>query len=345
MDGNSDLKIAIPAKADFNIDKDATITNMDATGGSSAWIDINGGTTVIAGGKYTENLGVNLLIGSSATLNNQGQTTLTLTGDYLYIDVLGKMDVNPSSGGMKLIDRGANTHDIIDVTGGTLTYLETAGVKDTFNIPVRVQQGGAFIVSSNQLQTGNAKLIVTGSTQITLNRSVYLTGTGSTVQLSQGTILECDNDYYQDGGTLETMDTSKCTLWDGANGLGTATIVGGSVKINQPNTGGYGELDVQAQTLNFGAQLVVAINGTKGGPGQSDLLSVVGGTINLNAGNGSTLTVYINNPPPQPKTQWTIIDTANLIQGNFAMPITTVPQSNVKALVDPLVPSNYIIMT
>lgn len=61
----------------FQIDKDATITNMDVTGdGQTNATDlllISGGTTTIAAAPgFTENLGVQLMIGEDGTLSDQG---------------------------------------------------------------------------------------------------------------------------------------------------------------------------------------------------------------------------------------------------------------------------------
>lgn len=113
-----------------------------------------------------------------------------------------------------------------------------------------------------------------------------------TVQLSNSDTLECDNGYWEDNGTLETLDNSTCTLQVGANSDGTATIAAsGWVIINAPNNG-FGTLNVNAATLDFNGRLVVSI--WEGASTTSDLLNV-SGTTNLQA--VSTLTVYDRGGP------------------------------------------------
>ena len=92
-----------------------------------------------------------------------------------------------------------------------------------------------------------------GADGFTNNVSVYMRGSASSVQLAYASTLECDNDYYQASGTLNTTDASPCTLQAGATSAGTATIASGLMIINVPNVG-YGELDVNAANLNFSGQ-------------------------------------------------------------------------------------------
>jgi hypothetical protein len=97
--------------------------------------------------------------------------------------------------------------------------------------------------------------------------------------------------------------------------------------------------------LNFGGQLVVAIDASdpdngKNFGGTADRLMVNGAT-NLKA--GSTLTVYVNNGPPNPNNQWVIIQGAPIQPGNFVMPITTVPQTNLGDKVNPNDNDQYIV--
>jgi hypothetical protein len=196
-------------------------------------------------------------------------------------------------------------------------------------VPVSVN-GGNFIVTSAGSQPNGAKLIVQNKSGYTFpgNKmySVYMTGLTSTVQLSQSATLQCDNDYYQSLGTLETMDGTTCTLVDGANSNGTATIAGGYLKIDQPNINQYATLNVNCDTLKFAGTYYVAINAQAQGAGSCDLLNVTG-TTNL---QGASLYVYVNNAPPNNGFSWVIIQVAagKNIQNGANLPITTNPQTN-----------------
>jgi hypothetical protein len=157
--------------------------------------------------------------------------------------------------------------------------------------------------------------------------------------------LECDNDYYQANGYLVTLDNTTCTLQDGPNdNLGTATIAGGTVVINQPGGGVYGQLTVNAKTLQFGGTLAVSIAGQFAGqnPGPSDKLNVTGTTV---LGGTASLTVLVDNAPPNNGSLWVIIQdgAGNNIQGNFQMPINTSPQTNLNAAVNPNDNTQYIL--
>jgi hypothetical protein len=133
--------------------------------------------------------------------------------------------------------------------------------------------GGTFKVTSLGSAPGG-KLIVTGFAPATQNASVYMTDVGSSVELSQQSTLECDNDYRQVGGVLETLDFGKCTLQDGFNGQGTATISGGGVALGV-NTADdeYGLLSVNCTLLKFAAPYYPRVIG---GSISSDGLNVNG---------------------------------------------------------------------
>jgi len=262
---------------------------------------------------------------------------LQLTANNLVITVYGEMDTYWGTNNINtMISRGgpANANDYIDVSGGTLAYYGRQNITDMITVPIAVHGGGTLkvTVDPNSGKPLQGKLIVQFSNASTNNVSVYLAGSQSSVQLSNYDTLECDNGYRQDSGTLETMDSTSCSLQAGAGavGAGTVTIAGGAVIINQPNTGGYGTLNVSAATLNSNGQLVVAMDASKPNQqGNCDLLNVSGTT---NLGAASTLIVYVNNGPPQTNNnnnKWIIIqDGGGNITGNFAMPITTVPQTN-----------------
>jgi hypothetical protein len=180
---------------------------------------------------------------------------------------------------------------------------------------------------------------------ITQNASVYLTDPNpaprqSTIQLSESATLECDNDYYQDAGALETMDTTHCVLQDRADSSGTATIAGmGWLIIALP--GGYGELDVNADTLRFAGTYSIGIAANMQGPGSCDLLQVTGTTNLL----GSALTVNVNNGPPALGSNWKIIQdgVGKNIQNDFMKPITTNPQTNLNSGVNQKDKTQYLL--
>lgn len=346
------LKVFFGTNAVFQLDAGGGITNMTLSGSPSGLLKIDGGTTMLANdASYQYYIGANIYVAAGATLIDQGLVPLKLTNTNLTIYVLGTMNVfyGPSANNT-LIDATGFDNDYIDVTDdGMLKYLGSGGVTDTFkNVPVFVRDGD-FIVTTATNVPNSGTLIVTGTVPNQANNaSVYVTGAGtSTVQLSKGAALrsaagetlECDDGYYQDSGTLETTDATTCTLKVGATGTGTATIAGGSVKINQPNVG-YGQLDVAASTLNFNGQLVVAMAANI--PGTNDLLNVQGVT---NLQKNATLEVFVNNGPPAPNKVWAIIkDNLNAnIAGNFVMPITTIPQTALTAQIDPNAPTQYIL--
>jgi hypothetical protein len=345
----------------FQLDAGGDVGNMTLAGNPSGEFKLAGGTTTFAAkSNYQYIIGADIYVAAGATLTDMSKATLKFTNTNLTIDVLGTMNVQYGTGAANtLLDATGFSNDYIDVTAdGTLNYLGSGGVADTFkNMPVFLDDGN-FIVTTATGAPNNGRLIVTGTVPNQANNaSVYVTGGDgtSTVQLSNGstsrippagTTLVCDNGYYQDSGTLETMDATTCQLQasNAALNEGTVTIAGSSVKIDQPNVG-YGQLNILASTLNFGGQLVVAIDASNpDGPnnpgGTADVLKVNGAT-NLQA--GSTLTVFVNNGPPNPKQKWVIINAAPVQPGNFVMPITTVPQTNLGDMVNPDNNNQYIV--
>jgi hypothetical protein len=284
-------------------------------------------------------------ISSGATLNDWGYNALVFGNNALQIYVAGEMDVKYGNGATNtLIDKGVYSNDYINVVGGTLSYLGSAGVTNTFTVPVWVQNGGTFSVSVGGDPSSGGKLVVIdGSNYMFPNNSkesVYMQDASSSVQLSFGYTLECDDDYYQAGGTLVTTDGSTCTLQDGSTGNGTANIVGDGLSIDSTGAGtGYGKLNVNATKLNFSGTLYVAIGTTQQGQSVNDLLNVTG-TTNL---QGAALHVTVNNAPPPQGSKWVIIQdgAGKNIENAGNLPITTNPQTNLNGDVDPKFPNQY----
>lgn len=337
----------------FSIDANATITNMKLNGDFRAKFNINGGTTLIgldAGmgqPAYADTFGVDLVVGSGATLIDKSYTPLKFDNSFVYLMIQGEMDVYYGTGtGATLIDINGNANDAIDVNGGTLKYEGGGGITDTFTAPVKVENDGTFMVFSYPTQRTNATLIVSGAYPgYTHGASVYLTdpvpvAQASSIQLSESATLVCVNDYYQDAGDLETTDITHCVLQDGASGGGTATIAGGELYVDTQK-GTYGELDVNG-SLNFAGTYYASVDGTKGGVGNCDLLNVTG-TTNL---QGSSLYVIVNNVTQQPQgKQWVIVQDpeGKNIQGDFAKPITVNPQFVLNAGVDQAHLNQYLL--
>ncbi|MHB1422679.1 MAG: hypothetical protein ACYC3I_05680 [Gemmataceae bacterium] len=310
----------------FLIDGASTITNMKLAGAYNGIFQIDSGITNIAQSPgYTETIGVNFSINPGATLIDWGYNTLLFTNDNVTLAIIGTMEVlygvNPTN---TLIDNGGNVDDFINVWGGTLMYLGSGGITDTFIMPVKVANGGTFDVSiSNSAQEKeNGKLIVQGANSSTSNYSVYMVDDNSSVQLTFGDTLECDSGYAQQNGTLESMDYSTCTLQSGPNGaLGTVNIAGDSFKIDQPFPTGYQTFNVNCSTLNFAGTYYPAINAQAQGAKSCDLLNVTG-TTNL---QGASLSVIVNNAPPNGGSIWVIIQdgAGNNIQNGGNLPIKT----------------------
>lgn len=334
----------------FQIDGNATINNMALSGHPTGQFIINGGTTTIAqSGGYTDTIGVNFVINKNGTLDDQSYNSLKFTNSGVQIAVEGTMYVYYGTGtGITLIDNGGMSNDYINVNGGYLQYNGSGNVtNDTFTVPVYVQNGGTFQLTISPGQPNGGKLIVQDGSQYQFPNnsleSVYMTGPTSSVQLAYWDTLECDNDYYQANGTLETTDATTCTLQDGSQSKGTATIAGGVVWIDTLQNS-YGELDVNAATLNFGGNLTVSINGTTSD--DNDWLSV-SGTINLQA--SSTLYVFVYGQAAQGNS-WIIIqdESGNNIglppgQPKFQMPMTTNPNTNLNGGVNSKDSAQYIL--
>jgi hypothetical protein len=106
---------------------------------------------------------------------------------------------------------------------------------------------------------------------------------------------------------------------------------------------GYGELVVNAATLNFDGKLVVSIDATN--QNNRDELSVVSNVataINLEA--NSTLRVVVNNGNPAPGNQWVIIEGfINPINGNFSLITTSPVNINLTGNVNPKNTTQYIV--
>lgn len=285
-------------------------------------------TTVAESPGYTETIGVQFNINAGATLNDQSYNSLKFTNSNVVITVKGTMNTY-FSGIPVLIDYGGMTNDYVNVSGGTLGYYGSAGVADTFTVPVYVQGGGVFLVSTANGQQDGAKLIVQDKSNFTFptnsKESVYMTGTTSSVQLRYSATLECDDDYYQANGNLQTMDGTTCSLVDGASSNGTANITGGALIIDAPNPQAYATLNVYCSTLNFAGNYRLSINAQAQGAGSCDLINVTG-TTNL---QGASLYVNVNNGPPNNGSSWVIIqDQTGNIQNGANLAITTNPQTN-----------------
>jgi hypothetical protein len=241
--------------------------------------------------------------------------------------------MNTYYSGITLID-GGFADDTIEVDGGTLLYAGSPTVTDKFTAPVWVLNGGAFKLTVAKGQVLGGKLVVVNSTGYIfpdgLKDSVYMQDPSSTVQLSNSEILECDNDYSQKDGTLETTDSSTCTLTDGNTGDGTASIAGGTLWIDT-NQDEFGQLKVNGN-LGFAGQLGVSIQGyaPNGNAGKSDLLNV-DGTLTL---SNLSSTLYVNNYGQLQKVGgttdfWVVIQSSNNIVKDFKPGgETSKPQAN-----------------
>lgn len=329
----------------FQIDANSEITNMNLVGASGALFEIAADTTTIGlGANYVDYIGVQIYINSGATLNDQSHNALIFTGNNnLTFTVLGTMDVAYGDGtGTPLIDRSGSVNDYIYVTdGGLLNYSGWSGITDTLRVPIRVEDGDFKVsLNANSPLAAAGKLVVQGAIARTNTVSVYVTGDGtSTVQLFTGMTLECDNDYYQDNGTLETMDSLGGTLQADRPSGGTVTIAGGTVKLYASGDGAYSYLIVNTDTLDFNGRLIVSIQGDNGRIG--DALQVTGTTNLL-----SESSLYVNIIGQlKPMTSWTIIQDGqnNGISGDFTKPITTNPPANLTGEVNPKNVTQYIL--
>jgi hypothetical protein len=327
VDSKSTLHVTFGTDSEFEVNGGGTITNMILAGDPTGTFMLNGGTMSIdpSPGVYTENVGARLYVNAKATLSYHSYDTLLFTNDNLEIDVVGKMNTyygsNPNN--TLISSNGYKGDDIFVEDGGVLNYWGNGGVTDTFTVPIFLQNGSLNLsAASNQGVTDGGKLIVQDGSGYTFpngsKESVYVEDPSSTVKLSHGATLVADNGYYQSDGTLETTDTTTCTLVDNS---GTTTIAGGSV-IVAATTNSYGVLNVTTTNLKLNGSLTVAIAGNTGNPGTSDKFNV-SGTLTLQP--ASSLNVYVNGQPVGGNT-WIIINSNNIVN-NFAT-VTSIPQTN-----------------
>lgn len=324
---------------------------MSLTGVSDGVFFINSGTTNLnLGTDSTETLQVQFIVGFGATVNYaSGNSTLLFTGNDARIVVQGTMSVNYGDGAQNTLIGLAPgcSNDYIDVAGGDLNYNGRGGTIDTFAVPVVVedagQPGGVLNIKSANGQAWGAELQVQGQVGASLGCSVYLTGTNSMIEMSQAANLVAVNDYFQGGGTLVTIDSSLCALYDRPDGSGTATISAGTVLIDSIG-GTYSTLYVYGN-LSFGGQLFVSVGGYKYDPnnpqpGPSDQLNVKG-TITL---NNPTMLVY-DYPTLVNQDYWMVIwSPGNNIQGNFpAGSVTYNPDGNFSAFINNQDQSQYLV--
>jgi hypothetical protein len=293
----------------FNLDANATITNMYLGGFVTGQLTIGGVTQIGTAANYNDYIGAQIQINTGATLFDDAYSPLHFNANKVSIVDQGTMSVLWDQNANTLIDQTTPTSGCyLNVNGGTLNYIGSSGVTNTFKVPVLVQNGGTFSVAGG-LNAGST-LIVSGAVLGTTNNtSVYMKDINSSVQLSQNATLECDNDYSQADGTLETMDATPCTLQDGQTGAGTVNIAGGSVTICQP--GGFGVLNVNCNTLNFDGRYNPLIAGAGG---NQDVLNV-SGTVNLLAGSNLNITVAGQLAQNQ---DWVILASPNKLQNGFA---------------------------
>ncbi len=301
------------ANSKFQIDGGGTITNMQLGGSYQAWFVLNGGTMNIAyddaPDTYSDKIGVNISVGEYAFLMDGGGNSLTFANNSVQISVVGDMYVHYGTTTKPLIDNGGKSNDYINVNGGTLAYDGNGGVVDKFTVPVYVQGGGTFLMTEAIGANPGGQLIVQDGSNYKFpngdKESVYMGGSdwSSSVELNDEDTLECDDDYYQDGGTLETMDDTTCTLQDGPQSRGTALIAGGSLAIN-PFPGDFGNMVVNGM-LDFAGIYVAQINGDGS---DCDLLTV-DGAMEIEQ-SAATLQIVVNGDLQAGNT-WTIIDAGN----------------------------------
>jgi hypothetical protein len=325
---NSKLNLDYALNSEFQLDGNATITNMNLGGDPSGDFLINGGTTTIAQkaqtGSYTDQIGVHFIINPNGALTDLSYNSLVFTNNSDYIRVQGSMFVYAGGIGTPLINNNGWSNDYIDVNGGTLTYRGATGVTDIFTVPVSIENAGTFKVTSSTNLPGG-KLIVQDASNYTFpngsKESVYLGNAAPAVLLSQKSTLECDDGYYQATGILENTDSSNCTLQVGSNSQGAATIAGGKLEVNY-YSGTFPTFNVNAAQLNLSGELDTYINGSTGGSGNCCLLNVTGTTSiqNANLGVGVINTLTNGN-------LWTIIQDGpgNNIQGDFEKPFLVSP--------------------
>ena len=302
----------------FQIDANSTITNMRLAGDPSGTLNLYGGVTKIAQGNYQDYIGAPIVVSYGAVLNDQGYCPLTFTNNNETIRVYGTMDVYYGTGTGPLINQAALISGCyLSVLGsyqgsGILSYIGQNGITDTFAVPVAVQLGGIFNVTSFASAPGG-KLIVQGAVPSTGNASVYMSDIGSAVQLSQETTLECDNHYLQVGGVLQTLDTTKkCTLQDDPNGMGTATISGGGLALaTQAGTGAYDILNINCVILEFAGTYSPHV---QAGSITSDGI-VVSGEMHIDPGSYLQATV---DGTALPGNGWVIISTGGNNIDRFA---------------------------
>ncbi len=288
MAGAGPTQLNQTLKSNVKVDGDQGITNWNLTtsGGNFQYI-INGGTTSLGSASgYTDSIGATITINAGATLLEYSFSPIEFTAANVPININtgGTMTVYYSyDTGSTILDNGGQAGDYLNVNGGTLTYKGSSGKKDKFIEPVLVQKGGTFTVTSISNSSGGY-LTVAGQTAQTQKYSVYMSG--GNVNLSTEATLECDDDYKQTSGTLQTTDVTECTLQDLAGANGTAVIAGGNLTINGQNSSG--QLDVKGN-LDFAGQFLVGIQGNNSG--KQGVLNVIG-TMNQLAGN--SLSVGVN---------------------------------------------------
>lgn len=306
-------------------------SELDSAGGSNQWTNfsISGlGTLVISGGSvtignnsgYSENFGSDVIVENGGSMIDNSQSLCGFGNQnsnlFFRIDSQSSFDLASGPNSTNNLINSSTSNNYFDVNGGTFAYnynANSGGTTDYIGAGIVVENGGVLSVAGGGSAPGGGDWLTFDGTYTDPNTQITSSAyvTGGSVQLSGYGTLQCTHDYYQSGGTLESMDASAVTLQDGATGsLGTLNIVGGDVMIAQdPSQTLYGTLTINCNTLNFSGTYAPKVNA--GTSGQSDTL-IVNGTLNLNAGSTLSVVVIGNLDPAKKGTEtWTIIQGAS----------------------------------
>lgn len=249
----------------FEVDSNATIAafafNPAVVGGAQGTFLIDGGTTTICTGTYNVNsvfagtLDIsNYNEGYTTTmLEDKGKTPLVLVGNNTTIQIgtYATMQVDGGAGTTLISDNQAGNNDYIWDNGGNLNYLGQAGVTDTFTAPVLVGSAAVFSLNGG----GGGTLLINGSEQGTSNYSLYSSGKielSNSISLKTGSGMNCTSISQ-----VATLDSSTDTITVAS---GNPCIMDGTVLIDT-DTGTWGQLVVNCDTLDFDGTLQVDVDG------------------------------------------------------------------------------------
>lgn len=319
-DGISSYTTMNIANAEINV----TVSGDKAKGISS------GQNMTLGAGNYTINTSGNAVLEASGSGYDpsyctaiKSDSSITVNGSNIVIKSTGKGGKGFSAD--KNININSGTVNIT-TSGAGATYTNASGVLDSYHSTCISADGNVVILDGTVTTsssgaagrgiTSDAALIVGSSATnpkinlTTTGSKIYLSGSGDNAEYDEAKTISCDGAITIESGVF-TINSAD----DGIKSDASITINNGTITISNSVEG----IEAPYITINNGTVNVAAsddgMNASKGNGGEANdgsIMTINGGTVNINVTKGDGLdsngnivmtggTVVVNGPPSAPE--------------------------------------------